>query len=82
MVLYNTGKPVLKGLAVFDLSLVGKFKVLDALWEICPQLVEAAKADETGRTSMERVGEVLKSVPFLEAVEVVVSAQQVSSPRS
>lgn len=64
MVLYNTGKPVLKGLAVFDLSLVGKFKVLDALWEICPQLVEAAKADETGRTSMERVGEVLKSVPF------------------
>lgn len=64
MVLYNTGKPVLTGLAVTDLSLVGKFKVLDALWEICPQLVEAAKADETGRTSMARVGEVLKSVPF------------------
>lgn len=64
MVLYNTGKPVLKGLAVTDLTLVGKFKVLDTLWEICPQLVEAARADKTGRTSMERVGEVLKSVPF------------------
>ena len=64
MVLYNTGKPVLKGLAVTDLTLVGKFKVLDALWEVCPELVEAAKADKTGRTSMERVGKVLKSVPF------------------
>jgi len=63
-VLYNQGKTVLKGLAKTDGTLVGKFEVLDKLWNVCGEVVEAAKADENGRSSMERVGEVLKSVPF------------------
>ncbi len=63
-VLYNEGEKVLQGFAVTDLTLVGKFEVLDKLWNVCGQVVEAAKADEYGRTSMERVGEVLKFVPF------------------
>jgi len=65
MVLYNKGKKVLQGvIAMTDLTLVGKFKVLDKLWNVCGEVVEAAKADENGRSSMEKVGEVLKFVPF------------------
>ena len=83
-VLWNKGEKVLQGLiAIIVLTLVGKFEVLDKLWNVCGEVVEAAKADENGRSSMERVGEVLKFVPFfLVRALRVVSAKQVSLPRS
>eukprot|EP00435_Cladocopium_sp_Y103_P015190 s454_g3.t1 len=65
MVLHNRGKLAVKGaIPIANATLVGKFKVLDVLWEVSPEVIEAAKPDEHGRTSMERVGNVLKAVPF------------------
>ena len=64
MVLHNKGQRVLKGFAVADVTLVGKFNVLDRLWEVCEQVVQAAKADRNGVTSMQRVGAVLLKVPY------------------
>jgi len=65
MVLHNTGKLAVKGaVLIANATLVGKFKVLDMLWAISPEVIEAAKPNEYGHTSMERVGNVLKTVPF------------------
>ena len=64
MVLYNKGQRVLKGFSVTDVTLVGKFNVLDKLWEVSKQVVEAAKADRNGLTSMQRVAAVLLTVPY------------------
>ncbi|CAK9036905.1 unnamed protein product [Durusdinium trenchii] len=64
MVLRNEGKKMLKGTAVYDVTLVGKFNTLDQLWKVSKQVVEAAKCNQDGRSSMERVAAVLLDVPY------------------
>ena len=65
MVLHNRGKVTLKSFpSMVNGSLVGKFQVLDELWKIIPQVIEAAQPDRHGRTSMAKVGNVLKHLPF------------------
>ena len=54
-VLYNKGKKVLQGFAIIVLTLVGKFEVLDKLWNVCGEVVEAARADEHGMVPDEAV---------------------------
>eukprot|EP00438_Fugacium_kawagutii_P033658 Skav204055 [mRNA] locus=scaffold3:384164:385960:- [translate_table: standard] len=64
MVLYNQGPRAMKGIKVYEVTLVGKFKVLDQLWQVAEEVVEAALPDESGHTSMEKVGNVLKDLTF------------------